>query len=232
MLLFIHLSTHQTFFLVWFPVSGDAKMRRLSFCPEEPRVRRESQNKRLHVSPNTSKQTAISCFCTNSQGSIRGRCCGWVMRWEQAQRWHFEWQDLCSWCRRLDVRRRFGCQPCLVSWCGCGFCSLVDSAFWWLSPCGHVQEARCSQGRPYCISSYRTKGWVKSAIPSPGTHHLWHLKAPLLLFLSPLTDRIKIWEVGGLEWRDGCGGKELILLKKLPGDGTKLPGWRTRIVSI
>lgn len=50
----------------------------------------------------------------------------------------------------------------------------------------------------HCLSTCRAKGWVKADIPSPGAHHLWHLKAPMLLS-RPLTNRIKIWALGGLE---------------------------------
>lgn len=77
---------------------------------------------------NTSTQTAFSCFCTNSRAALAADVVGGPGGDHRLRHDTFQCQDLCSWHRCLDARRRFGCQLCLGGPFGSGFCSRAYSA--------------------------------------------------------------------------------------------------------
>lgn len=61
---------------------------------------------------NTSKQTAFSCFRTNSRAALVADVMGGSWGDHRLRDGTFKCQDCCCWHRCQDARRRFGCQPC------------------------------------------------------------------------------------------------------------------------
>lgn len=117
---------------------------------------------------NTSKQTAFSCFRTNSRAALVADVVGGSWGDHRLRDGNFKCQDHCYWHRCLDARRRFGCQPCL------------GGTIWlWLLPLGlfcilvTVWESTSAGSPaspwPHCISIYKKRVWVNSAFPSQCT---------------------------------------------------------------
>lgn len=83
------------------------------------------------------------------------------------------------------------------------------------------------------LASAPTKSGSRSILPSPhplSAHYLWHLTS-CYPSARQIGSKYESWG-GRVGVRGGGGGKEVILLKKLPGDNNGLPGLRTRITFI
>lgn len=172
MLLFIHLISHslahQMFFLVWFPLLGDAEMRTFSPCPEELSPEWEQDNRLFYPQTPANKPPSPALALIPRAILVADVVEVGGGRWLQTWR-------CCIWLTGfllLDVDTRMS--EGLVSGLPGRACIFYFLASWWLPPVFLCRGSHCSQ--IHCISTSKTRGWTKPVFPSPGAQHLWHLK--------------------------------------------------------